>query len=72
MKIENGLVITEPWMVRCINLADGGFGYGGGPFTVESGLDKAVAKSMARHLNKAVAGLDFVFYFAEEEPRRYW
>lgn len=61
--------MTEPWMVRFVNELDADFGYDCGPSTLVCGLDKAVAKSIARHKNKTTP--DFVFYFAEEEPQRW-
>lgn len=60
--------VSEYWMVRFYNELDGDFGYDPGPQTYMLGLEPAVAKSIARHKNKSTPS--FIFYFAEEEPRR--
>lgn len=62
--------ITEPWMVRFYNELDAEFGYDCGTQTYMLGLEPAVAKSIARHKNKTTP--DFICYFAEEEPQRFW
>jgi hypothetical protein len=62
--------MTEPWMVRFYNELDADFGCDPGPSTFMLGLDPAVAKSIARHYNRCTP--EFIFYFAEEEPRRFW
>lgn len=64
--------MNEAWMVRCYNELDAGFGYDCGAFLVYGNLTKAAAKSIAKHLNKKVKDLDFVWYYAEPEPDRYW
>ncbi len=62
--------MNEAWMVRCYNEADANFGYAPGPVTVEGNCTKAFAKSYARHMNKVSP--DFITYYAEPEPERYW
>lgn len=58
------------WMVMFINFIDSDFGYHYGPVLLEGNLTKAVAKSIARHMNKVTP--DFVCYYAEPEPERMW
>ncbi|MBR0482415.1 MAG: hypothetical protein IJJ48_08085 [Firmicutes bacterium] len=62
--------MDEAWMVRFYNELDADFGYDCGAQTLMFNLTKAAAKSIARHLNKTTP--DFVFYFAEPEPERWW
>ena len=62
--------ITDYWMVSCYNELDAEFGYDPGASTYAFGLEPAVAKSIAKHLNKLSP--DFIHYEAHEEPRRYW
>lgn len=57
------------WLVRFYNELDADFGYDPGPGTYGIYGDRATAKSIARHLNKKAP--DFIFYFAEPEPRRW-
>lgn len=57
-------------MVTCYNEADAAFGYDPGPVTIEGNCTKAFAKSYARHMNKVSP--DFITYYAEPEPERYW
>ena len=61
--------ITEPWYITFYNELDAEFGYDCGEQTYMLGLEPAVAKSIARHLNKITP--DFVSYYAQEEPTRY-
>lgn len=63
-------MMNEAWMVTCYNEADADFGYDPGPVVVEANCTKAFAKSYARHMNKVSP--DFVTYFVEPEPERYW
>ena len=60
----------EYWMVRFYNMLDADFGFDPGAGTYMHGLEPAVAKSIARHKNRTTP--DFIFYYAEEEPRRFW
>ena len=62
--------MNEAWMVRCYNEADADFGYDPGLGTIEWNCTKAFAKSYARHMNKVSP--DFITYYAEPEPERYW
>ena len=54
----------------CYNALDAGFGYDCGPRTIFSNLTLAVAKSIARHMNKVSP--EFMSYGVECEPDRYW
>ena len=60
--------MSEYWMIWYYNELDAGFGYDPGASVYMHGLDKAVAKSIARHMNKVMP--DFCIYYAEEEPQR--
>ena len=60
----------EYWTVYCYNEADAQFGYDPGAQVHEMGLDKAVAKWIARFMDKKSP--KFVHYWAEPEPERYW
>lgn len=62
-------MMTEPWYITFYNELDADFGYDCGAQTYMTGLEPAVAKSIARHLNKVTP--DFISYYAQEEPRRY-
>lgn len=62
-------MMTEYWRVLFYNEVDAEFGYDCGAQTYMFGLDPAVAKSIARHMNKVSP--KFVSYWAEEEPRRW-
>ena len=60
---------SEYWMVWFYNPIDAEFGFDPGATAYMNGLEPAVAKSIARHMNK----VDRVCsYWAEEEPRRWW
>lgn len=61
---------NEAWMVMVYNELDEQFGCEVKPQMVEGNCDKAYAKSLVRHLNKTAP--DFVIYFAEPEPERFW
>ena len=61
--------MTEPWIVRFYNELDADFGCDPRAGTYMLGLEPAVAKSIARHKNKTTPA--FIFYYAEEEPRRW-
>lgn len=60
-------MMTEYWMVRVYD----GYAIDEKPtvYTYMLGLEKAMAKSIARHLNKTSGCM--VVYYAEEEPRRW-
>lgn len=60
----------EYWMVRFYNELDAVFGCDPGAGTYMLGLEAAVAKSIARHKNKVTPS--FIYYYAEEEPQRFW
>ena len=62
-------MITEPWVVWYYNELDSRFGYDAGMQVYLHGLAPAVAKSIARHLNKT--STEFMHYVAEPAPRRY-
>lgn len=62
--------MSEAYMVTCYNTLDAEFGYGCGPRTIFSNLTLAVAKSIARHMNKVSP--EFMSYGVECEPDRYW
>ena len=64
--MKNEERMTEPWMVRFYNESDADCR----TQTYMLGLEPAVAKSIARHKNKTTP--DFISYFAEEEPQRFW
>ena len=55
------------WAVWCYNQADAQFGYDPGPVVYIHGLEPAVAKSIARHMNKKAP--KFITYFAESQMR---
>lgn len=67
---KNTVRTTEPWMVRYYNELDAEFGYDAGEQTFKLGLEPAVAKSIARHMEKVTP--EFIHYWAEEEPNRCW
>ena len=62
--------MNEAYMVTCYNTLDAGFGYDCGPRTIFSNLTLAVAKSIARHMNKVSP--EFMSYGVECEPDRHW
>ena len=62
--------MSEYWMVWVYNELDANFGYDPGAKTYMNGLEPAVAKSIARHMNKVSP--EFISYYAEEEPQRFW
>ena len=59
----------EYWMIWCYNELDADFGYDCGAQPFMNGLDKATAKSIARHKIKTTP--DFCGYYAQEEPQRW-
>lgn len=69
-----GVIKMESWNVCFVNDLDSAFGCNPGVGVCKRGLDKAAAKSVARHLNKEAP--DFMNYFAEAEKkcgfRPYW
>jgi len=61
---------NRAYMIMFYNDLDGDFGYDPGPQTYDTNLNKSVAKSIARHLNRTTP--DFITYWVEPEPIRYW
>lgn len=59
---------NEAWMIWSYNEADAAFGYDPGAVNYMDNLPKAIAKSIARHLNKVSPW--FVRYYADREPIR--
>lgn len=57
----------EHWAIYYYNELDAEFGYDAGTQVYKNGLEKAVAKSICRHLNKTTP--DFIEYYAQEDPR---
>lgn len=57
------------YVVFFYNELDGDFGYDCGPSVYGIYFDKAVAKSIARHLNRTRP--DFMSYWVEPEPERW-
>lgn len=62
--------MSEIYMVTYYNALDAEFGYDCGPRTIFSNLTRAVAKSIARHMNKVSP--EFMSYCVESEPDRCW
>lgn len=62
--------MSEYWIVYMYNELDAEFGYDIKPTPYKIALEPAVAKSIARHLEKTTP--EFIHCWAEEEPRRYW
>lgn len=62
--------MSEYWMIWFYNELDGDFGCDPGAQPYKIGLEPAVAKAIARHMNKVTP--EFVTYYAEPEPTRYW
>lgn len=60
----------EYWTVYFYNEADASYGYDAGAQVYKNGVDKATAKWIARFMDKKTP--EFVHYFAEPEPERYW
>lgn len=52
------------------NELDAEFGHDIKPTPYKIGLEPAVAKSIARHLEKTTP--EFIHCWTEEEPKRYW
>ena len=62
--------MNDTYVVTCYNSLDAEFGYDCGPMTIFTNLPKAVAKSIARHMNKVMPA--FVSYMAEQMVGREW
>ena len=60
--------MNDTYVVTCYNSLDAEFGYDCGPMTIFTNLPKAVAKSIARHMNNVMPA--FLSYMAEPLARR--
>lgn len=68
--LNGGVNMNEAYMICCYNELDAEFGYDCGPMVIESNCTKAYAKCYCRHMNKITP--DFITYFVQPEPDRYW